>query len=334
MRSKRRGWDDFFKLGTLVLVSVVVSTGCMEPPGWKGEAATREYDIPGNGVLRVDVPEELVERVDQDEEKARLSIVYGGRGDDPVMSFGVMPDESGDPDSGKPSTIRRRIENSLSDRDPMPEIRALENGKILGYYYIDVDKRYKPGPGEYKYLLNGEYRIGELKVRFSVLTNNPDSPAVERALTALAGATINRDAGWSSKAVARTYEVPGHGVLRMSVPAAVTVRIENIDDKAPLKVDFGVRPDDPVMFINMFPGDPDDADFNSPERIRRQVLRGVREPGSGPWGRPALYIFINYRTPMSGDTRASAEETAYPTYPPRRYSGLLQKARLSGLSAG
>lgn len=68
-------------------------------------------------------------------------------------------------------------------------IKKLE-GETPGFYYVLTDKA--PKPGEYRYLTQGVYKVGDVVLSFTILTNKKHSEEVKRALTLVSGTSIKK----------------------------------------------------------------------------------------------------------------------------------------------
>lgn len=91
---------------------------------------------------------------------------------------------------GADSAARQSVERVI-------EVKELKGSQGGGYYFSATDRR--PKRNEYKYLTQGVTAVGDLRVAFTILTNDGQEAVVKDALAMLAGARHRKGAGASSR---------------------------------------------------------------------------------------------------------------------------------------
>ncbi len=66
------------------------------------------------------------------------------------------------------------------------EIKELQGDSVAGYYFTATDKA--PKPGEFKYMTQGMFRVGDVGPTFTILTNDGGESVILDALAMLKGA--------------------------------------------------------------------------------------------------------------------------------------------------
>jgi hypothetical protein len=68
-------------------------------------------------------------------------------------------------------------------------VRELKSGaSVIGYYYTVTDKA--PKPGEFKLMTQGMFGLVDLRVSFTILTNEGQEGTVKEALAMLSSASL------------------------------------------------------------------------------------------------------------------------------------------------
>jgi hypothetical protein len=66
------------------------------------------------------------------------------------------------------------------------EVKELRGTSGSGYYFSATDRA--PGPGGFKYMTQGQIRVGGLSLLFTILTNDGQANVVSDGLTVIADA--------------------------------------------------------------------------------------------------------------------------------------------------
>jgi hypothetical protein len=72
-------------------------------------------------------------------------------------------------------------------------LQELRGPESVGTYYALTDR--KPAPGEFKYIMQGSFRTGELLSAFTIHSSNPSSAEVKQLLRMLTDATHVKASG-------------------------------------------------------------------------------------------------------------------------------------------
>src|SRR5262249_11061392 len=166
-------------------------------PAFAEEVGVRNYQLPQHGVFRLQVPKSWQDRVSQPQGSIPPTIILtAGSGDAfQALLTPIWPAQPGASLPG-PAEIKRIVESS-ADRAKqqsaeqqlvIQEIKGISGG---GYYFSATDRA--PKPGEFKYLLQGLIRAGELLVSFTVLTQDGGDSIRREAIAMLESATHAKD---------------------------------------------------------------------------------------------------------------------------------------------
>jgi hypothetical protein len=162
----------------LVTASTVASAG-----------SPHSYDLPDHGALTLLVPDGWVSELKQPPNRLPPTIGLKPRSGTPfevlVTAAWPMGPTSKIPDE---ATLRSEVaaaakaaaSQSVEGVLPVQEIQGAHGG---GFYFAATDRA--PNPGEYKYLTQGVFRIGEISLAFTVLTNDGQEAVVRSALEML-----------------------------------------------------------------------------------------------------------------------------------------------------
>jgi hypothetical protein len=97
------------------------------------------------------------------------------------------------PDYETPTLNELRIRTRQAANEIAPqsvektlELKPLGGATQIGYYFAATDP--KPKPGEFKYLNQGIIGIGDLRIAFTILTNDGQGDVVRAALAMISGA--------------------------------------------------------------------------------------------------------------------------------------------------
>lgn len=83
--------------------------------------------------------------------------------------------------------VQKSADQVQSQASNKIEIKELKGGPGAGYYFLAIDPA--PKPGEWKFMTEGVLRLDDLRVTFTILTNDGQDAVVSAALEWLKGAT-------------------------------------------------------------------------------------------------------------------------------------------------
>jgi len=157
-----------------------------------GQGSERQYPIPGHGVLKLDVPESWVDRIDQPPNDLPPTIIFSPpSGESFKILITAMWSPTDDEDFNKPSKIKSGMERRGLTLLPKAEetelkLQELKGPSCRGYCFSLTDKA--PKPGEYKYMTQGELGLGDLILTFTILTREKNPEVTLEAKKMLQGA--------------------------------------------------------------------------------------------------------------------------------------------------
>ena len=156
------------------------------------ELATRNYPLPGHGSIQLQVPVSWRGEVRQPPGELPPTIRFTME-DSSLFMVLLTPmfkvnDEMVLP---SPEGMREHLQRTAQAASQQAVeknilIRELKGPSVAGYYFFATDRA--PGPGEYKYMTQGMFRIGELAPMFTILSNDGAEAAVTDALSMLKNA--------------------------------------------------------------------------------------------------------------------------------------------------
>ena len=157
-----------------------------------GEATARSYGLGSHGKFEMNMPASWQDEVAQKRDDYPPTITFSptSGADFRVLVTPIWPAR---PDMKAPTPeVLKRIATMTAERiapqsvEKKLTLKQLKGGANTGYYYTATDPA--PKPGEYKLLNQGVISVGELVVRFTILTNDGQDDIVKRALEMLAAA--------------------------------------------------------------------------------------------------------------------------------------------------
>lgn len=158
------------------------------------DAVLRRYQLPNYGAFEMAVPNSWKDTVRQAPNGMPPTISFKPIGgvQFEVLVTPIWPQ----PSDGKAATLAELKANvrdaaaSIAAQaiEKAIEVRDLKGGSsIIGYYYTATDRA--PKPGEYKLLTQGMLGVRDLRVSFTILTNDGQEETVRTALSMLSSAT-------------------------------------------------------------------------------------------------------------------------------------------------
>lgn len=151
-----------------------------------GEQMTeRQFQIPGHGVLKLNVPESWVDEVNQPPNDLPPTIVISpSSGGAFKILITAMWSPKKEDNFNKPPEVKHLMEQRGKELLPTAEetelhLQGLRGPLCWGYYFSLTDKA--PKPGEFKYLTQGALGLGDLLLSFTILTNEKESEVIREA---------------------------------------------------------------------------------------------------------------------------------------------------------
>lgn len=176
----------FTKIRFLFVASVVSSFGgCV----LSAAAPPRTYNLTSTEAVRLSLPRGWGETVTNSLIKPIVTVRFSPeKGNDfaVLITFG-LPQGKGDLRAEAEEAAGKSIRRSEEGK---ADIRVLKGKQTRGYYFSLTDKA--PKPGEWKYLTQGVFRIGDFVGAFSILSNDPALKVKQRGLEMVRGAILVR----------------------------------------------------------------------------------------------------------------------------------------------
>jgi hypothetical protein len=155
------------------------------------ETITKIYTLPNHGNLQLSVPQLWKDDLRQPTKKLPPTIVFTSQNSSlfqvlltPVIS---VPKEVMPTTSKVKATIESKVEQIKSQAvESNIIIRELKGSEVEGYYFSATDK--SPKPGEYKYMTQGIFLVGNLASTFTILTNDGDEKIIDDSISMLKSA--------------------------------------------------------------------------------------------------------------------------------------------------
>lgn len=156
------------------------------------DSANRSYPLPKHGAFELKVPLVWKDSVRQPPNDLPPTISFAQK-DGAAFEVLVTPMWAFRPDVTMPtpeetkSTVRRAADEAQQQAvEKTIEVKELKGTSATGYYFSATDRA--PKPGEYKYLTQGMLSTGDLRVTFTILTNDGQEQIAQSALAMLASA--------------------------------------------------------------------------------------------------------------------------------------------------
>ena len=176
--------------------------------GQTQDASTRRYELPNLDSLELVVPSAWDETVDQPVDGGTPVIQFRPR-EGAAFEIYVAPEWPSAPDEAAPDpdTLRETVRGEAERIRNMPrgdqpggemavgenlEIRRLQGASGVGFYFVATDRAAEPE--DFRCMSQGALAVGDLTVRFTILTNEGQDTVVELALAMLKGA-VHHDTG-------------------------------------------------------------------------------------------------------------------------------------------
>jgi hypothetical protein len=183
---------------SLVVSFVLLVAG----PAFAQELSLRNFPVPQHGVLKLQVPKAWKDRVSQPpgSPAPTIALTSGGQEAFEVLLSPMWRTWPAAPQAAS-AEVKRLVEQSAARMKPKAvekelAIQEIKGAADVGYYFSVTDPA--PKPGEFKYMLQGMIRVGELLVVFTVLTQDGGDSVRRQALALVQSAAhTNEDASSS-----------------------------------------------------------------------------------------------------------------------------------------
>lgn len=151
----------------------------------------RGFELPGHGQLLMQVPAAWDDQIRQPPNKLPPTLRFTRTGGERfvVLLTPLWRTPQASADFNSDSGIKRLVANAskkVAENAVETEVTLIRFGGSTGGYYFSVtDSKYKPGPGEYRYMTQGAVGTGEVLCPFTVLSNTENSMVVRQAIRML-----------------------------------------------------------------------------------------------------------------------------------------------------
>ena len=165
-------------------------------PAAAGPTSVRQYPLPDGSVLQMKVPVSWLHDVTVEGRELPPTITLRPQsGEDFAVLVTPLPPAGETSPPPTPQAIREHVELVADKARPQAveqviTIREFRGASGVGYYFSATDKA--PRPGEYRFMTQGIFGVGNLIVAFTVLTNEGQQPIVDDALTMMKGTVHKR----------------------------------------------------------------------------------------------------------------------------------------------
>jgi hypothetical protein len=157
------------------------------------QGSLRDIPLPNHGMLRLSISGSWAAdaRTMNDPPTAFLHI-GPSKGKDFDTQLTVVWLSPANQATATPESIRSNTERTgnsvlLQSVEKTLALQELRGSESVGTYYSLTDR--KPAPGEFKYVTQGSFRVGEVLCAFTILSNNPNSAEVKQLLRTFTDAT-------------------------------------------------------------------------------------------------------------------------------------------------
>ena len=174
------------------IVYTVVSLCAAAHAAAADSLAEKRYPLAGHGQLKLTVPADWMDSVDQPPKAVPPTISFGPR-QGKAFIVTVTPAwklHPGDVDPTK-ENLRQRVESTLAGILPFAvekdiKLVPFDGPSGPGFYFFATDSA--PRPDEYKFMTQGALAVDELTVTFIILTNEGQQNVIRSALAMVRGA--------------------------------------------------------------------------------------------------------------------------------------------------
>lgn len=153
------------------------------------DSRLRRYELPNLDTLELVLPEGWQDEMDVPPGGITLTVRLHPAEGAPFEVF--LTPESPEPTAGEVQDIdalREAVRDAAERIRPQaveesPEIRRLQGGSGIGFYFSATDRA--PQPEEFRYMHQGGLQVGDITLWFTILTNDGQDAVVAEALAML-----------------------------------------------------------------------------------------------------------------------------------------------------
>jgi hypothetical protein len=196
----------------------------------RAAAGERRFPVADSGFVAMNVPLGWLDRVDRSNPRVPPVFVLRPASGPPFeVLFTPFPTAAASAPKPTPEWVREfvresaeKLKGQIVERE-VP-LREFAGAQARGTYFSVTDRAPKPDPGEYKYMTQGMLVLDELRVTFTILTNDGQAQVVAQALEMLRGARRETAAAGAPAAPQGTREQGGQlQFVAPRAPRAVTL---------------------------------------------------------------------------------------------------------------
>jgi hypothetical protein len=191
------------------------------------DVGLRSFPVPEHGAFKLQVPKSWKDKVSPTAGSTAPTITFTGSGQEKFEML-LTPTWRTWPANPRAAAAEiwllvqqnaERLKPKAVEKELSPQ--EISGASSAGYYISVTDPA--PKPGEYKYLMQGTLRVGELLVRFTVLTNDGGDSIRRQALALVQSATHASEEASSSPAGAGTDRPDAIQITQTNTHYALTV---------------------------------------------------------------------------------------------------------------
>jgi hypothetical protein len=198
-RNSDECFDDYEKVNRIIILNrfisanreIVADTNVVSVEKQAGRE--KQYTIPSHGMLQMNVPELWNDKIRQPHDNSPPTIVFEPKSGN-LFKILVTVGWNRQKQAGFHSSesVKNLVEKAAEKNLPQAietelKLQELKGVSSTGYYFVLTDKA--PKAGEFKYMAQGALGVGDLRLMFTILTNEKDSQVLFDALEMLRGAT-------------------------------------------------------------------------------------------------------------------------------------------------
>lgn len=177
-----------FRVCLALFLAALASTANAE------ESTIRAYPLPDHGSIQLSVPASWRDQISQPPDRLPPTVRFRPDGGAmfevlitpiyPPAGTRMPPANSQKLRAGVEAVAKEAASSAVEKKITIQELR---NGSGIGYYFSATDKALAEAekavdPDDYKYMTQGVFRVDELSVSFTVLTNDTSAGTVSKAL--------------------------------------------------------------------------------------------------------------------------------------------------------
>ncbi len=155
-----------------------------------------DFSVPGHGTLRLRMPSVWQKQTKPTSDPPSVTVRFTpATGNDFDVYVTAVWLDAGKLRNITTEWLRQEVQGEAEKLLPrtvekVAKLHELQVAQCIGFYYTLTDHESKPG--EYKYMTQGIFLMGEVLTTFTALHRNMESPDVPKALEGLAAATYTK----------------------------------------------------------------------------------------------------------------------------------------------